>query len=139
MEDWELYKDYKGVFIKTKKFNGCIYAVIMDVQILRKSIKFWVSTISGKKRKDLEAWEHQTTKSLGGIQALIWIKRTMLEFPQHYRDRYTRKNEMDLPTHLCIEWTDSRRRDIYERLRSEGFHFTQMDGVKILIKNIKND
>lgn len=130
--EWIKDRNYKNVYYISKKFNGYQYNVIITVfdKTASKSIKYWVAASSGKKRREFEIFEEKDTKSLGGIKALFWVKEAILNFPSFYTNPYN-KTEF-----ICIGWADSRRRDIYERLKSEGFNFAMEDGSKILIKKL---
>ena len=84
MENWVKSKIWLNTYEKTKNFNGYTYRVSIIVEETRKSLKFWASISSGKKREDLEVYEEKDVKSKGGIKALIWCKNTILEFPKEY-------------------------------------------------------
>jgi hypothetical protein len=131
--DWIRDKDYEGkVYYTTKDFNGCKYYLYMSVYENSKSDKFWVSISSGKKRKDFHVFEPKENKSTGGLEALVWIKNTMLEFPEFYNSH----RKITKSQYICVSWADSRRRDIYQRLTKEGFVFTIDEGEKILMKKL---
>lgn len=131
--DWIRDRDCKGkVYYTSKDFNGCKYYLYMSVYEYSKSDKFWVSISSGKKRKYIHVFEPKENKSTGGLEALFWIKNTMLEFP----DFYNRHRESIKSQYICVSWADSRRRDIYQRLTKEGFVFTMDKGEKILMKKL---
>jgi hypothetical protein len=98
-----------------------------------KSIKLWVALSSGKKRKDLKIFEDKENKSFGGIKALIWVKKAILEFPEYYKEAYITE---DVKLYICIQWSDNRRRDVYKRLEKDGFYFKHIDGSKALVKEI---
>lgn len=128
--EWTKYEDFTNVYVTSKIFNGYQYNVIITVMDKAKSIKYWVAASSGKKRREFEIFEDKEFKSLGGIKALFWIKEAILDFPSFYRNPY-KKTE-----YICIGWADNRRRDIYERLKKEGFNFAMEQGSKILIKKL---
>lgn len=130
MENWVKSKIWLNTYEKTKNFNGYTYRVSIIVEETRKSLKFWASISSGKKREDLEVYEEKDVKSKGGIKALIWCKNTILEFPKEY------DADKKLKQFICIGWSDSRRRDIYDRLRKYGFNYSQIDNRKVLSKQI---
>lgn len=131
MNEWKINTEYMDSFYCTKEFNGYTYWVEGWAHINAKSIHLWIGASSGKKRRDLSIFEEKDNKSMGGIRALLWIKQMVLEFPEFYR-RYAHGKQM----YLCIGWADTRRRDIYERLKSEGFMFMVVDGRKCLMKKI---
>ena len=85
---------------------------------------------SGKKRRDLRVFEPKETKSTGGVKALFWAKKVILEFPEYYGNPYNQKQ------FICVHWADSRRRNIYSRLIAEGFEFGTRENKKILIKKV---
>jgi hypothetical protein len=129
----EQYEREEGkVFYTCKEFNGCKYYLYVSVYENNKSDKFWISISSGKKRKDLHIFEEKENKSTGGLKALVWIKKSMLEFPNFYN----RKNNSKKKQYICVSWADSRRRNIYQRLIKDGFSFSIDDGEKILIKKL---
>lgn len=130
---WIKHKDYANVFYVTRQFNHCTYVVSITVEDSVKSLKFWVAASSGKKRKDLVVFEEKESKSDGGLKALIWIKNQMLNFPQYYKEKY---NTKDTNLYICISWSDSRRRNIYERLLEDGFKFQIIHNNKTLIKKV---
>jgi hypothetical protein len=108
----------------------------MTIETLNKSLRCWVSVSSGKKRKELDIFHDKDNKSLGGIKALFWIKRVILEFPNYFDKMY---DTSGLNVYLCIGWADNRRRNIYSRLEKEGFYFMNIDNQKVLIKQIENE
>lgn len=129
--EWTKDKDYTNTYHTTKKFNGYQYNVFIIVEDNTKSVKYWVSVSSGKKRVEFEIFEDKENKSLGGIRALFWIKEAMYDFPKFYSKRVDGRNE-----YICIGWADSRRRDIYARLQKEGFTFTMEWNKKVLMKKL---
>ena len=129
--EWIKDKDYTNTYYTTKKFNGYQYNVFIVVEDNTKSVKYWVSVSSGKKRAEFEIFEDKENKSLGGIRALFWIKEAMYNFPEFYSKRVDGRNQ-----YICIGWADSRRRDIYARLQKEGFTFTMEWGKKVLMKKL---
>jgi hypothetical protein len=130
---WTKDPKYTNVWVIAKKFNSYQYNVIVMPEQTHKSIKYWVSVSSGKKRKEFEIFENKESKSLGGIRALFWIKEAMYDFPKFYKDKHSLSK---LNSYICIGWSDSRRRDIYKRLEKEGFQFMMDEGNKILIKKL---
>ena len=133
MSDWERVKGYINLFTCTETFNGCKYVVEVQSEDRTKSIRLWVAVSSGKKRKELKIFEEKENKSLGGLKALLWIKKVVLDFPRFYKELYRTE---DIKLYICISWADSRRRDIYQRLEKEGFFFRQIDGSKTLVKEV---
>ena len=127
--EWLKYSE--NTWYTTKKFNGYQYNVFIIVEDNAKSVKYWVSVSSGKKRSEFEIFEDKENKSLGGIRALFWIKEAMYDFPKFYSKYVDGKNE-----YLVIGWADSRRRDIYSRLQKEGFTFTVEWNKKVLMKKL---
>ncbi|MES2864064.1 MAG: hypothetical protein V4666_08095 [Bacteroidota bacterium] len=130
--EWERDKKFTNVWHVIQEFNGFKYEVVAVIEQTDKVDKFWFSAGSGKKRKELSVWEEKDKKSLGGIHALIWIKNMILSFPEYYTNSpYGRSKKR---RYLCIGWSDSKRRNIYERLLKYGFVFQMEQGSKILIK-----
>lgn len=130
--EWAKDVKFKNVYITSKKFNNYQYNVLITLEdtTKSKSIKYWVSASSGKKRREFEVFEEKEVKSLGGIKALFWIKEAILDFPFFYGNPYNKTE------YICIAWADNRRRNIYERLKKEGFVFAMESGVKILRKKL---
>jgi len=131
---WNKHPDYTNVFIYEKIFNKYTYRIEVQVEQYAKTVRFWISLSSGKKRKELSVFEDKPNKSLGGIKALIWAKKEILNFPYWYTRSYITE---DKKCFICIGWEDSRRRNIYERLKKEGFYFMNIDKCKTLIKEIE--
>lgn len=130
---WVKNDKFTNVFASTKTFGKYKYIVEILVDYKPKTIRFWVSVSSGKKRKELNIFEDKENKSFGGIKALFWIKRAILKFPEFYTKDYITE---DVKCFICIHWADSRRRDIYKRLKKEGFYFMPIEGQKTLIKEV---
>lgn len=129
--EWFTDNRYRGVYYTSKIFNGYQYKTEILVEHSDKTLKYWVSVSSGKKRRDLDIFESKESKSLGGLRALLWAKEAMYDFTNYYSYRvYDRKE------YICIGWSDSRRRDIYQRLLKEGFVLTREWGKKILMKKL---
>lgn len=132
IEDWEKLDRERYSLISN--FDGTDYKISVFVQENSKSIKIWVGVSSGNKRKHLEIYEDSEVVRVGGIKALLWIKNEILRFGTLYGEEY----KGNLKVYMCIEWADSRRRDIYHRsLSKEGFRFGMDEGEKILIKRLK--
>ena len=131
--EWNKLDGYTNVFYKLNKFNGCMYKISITIEETGKSIRMWVDVSSGKKRRHLDIFEEKDDKSYGGIKALMWLKQTMLGFPEWFKSNY---NTEDVKLYICIAWSDSRRRDIYSRLEKEGFFFKKIDRCKVLVKDI---
>lgn len=129
---WVKCKEWTNVYTTSKKFNGYQYNVFITIEdkTKSKSIKYWIAASSGKKRREFDIFENKDSKSLGGIRALFWIKEAILDFPSFYGNPYNKTE------YICIAWADSRRRDIYERLKTEGFNFAMESGSKILMKKL---
>ena len=129
--EWIKDKKYTNLYYISKQFNGFQYNAVMTLEESDKSVKYWFSISSGKKRKDFEIFEEKASKSLGGIRALFWIKEAMYDFPKYFSNRVRGRTE-----YLMIGWADSRRRNIYQRLEKEGFLFMVDNGNKILMKKL---
>ena len=134
--NWTKDKNYTNVWITTEKFNGYQYNVIIIPEQTDKSIKYWIQVSSGKKRKEFEIFEEKESKSLGGVRTLFWIKDAMYDFPKFYTEKI---GISKLSSYICIGWSDSRRRNIYQRLQKEGFQFANYEGKKILMKKLNYD
>ena len=129
--EWIKDKAYTNVYYTSTIFNGYQYNAVMALEETDKSVKYWFSISSGKKRKEFQIFEDKENKSLGGIRALFWIKEAMYDFPLFYGYRIRGRKQ-----YLCVGWADNRRRNIYERLIKEGFQFRSERGNKILIKKL---
>jgi hypothetical protein len=129
--EWIKDKRYTNLYYISKQFNGFTYNAVMTLEESDKSVKYWFSISSGKKRKDFEIFEEKGSKSFGGIKSLFWLKECLLDFPNFFARRLYGRNQ-----YICIGWSDNRRRNIYERLVKEGFQFMVEGGRKILIKKL---
>lgn len=88
------------------------------------SEKAFVTLSSGNKRKYKDIYEQKEYKSGGGLEALIWVRDTILEFPKFKRTKY-----------ILIGWADSRRKRIYKRgLCKFGFYEARVGGLPCLLK-----
>ncbi|HSE99874.1 MAG TPA: hypothetical protein VLA48_03175 [Nitrososphaeraceae archaeon] len=122
--------DYK-LFKCSNTFEGDVYTVQIYVEEIEfKSVKFHVGLSSGKKRKHRDIFEEKEVKSKGGLRALFWVKRMIMEFPEWYGSKAPKQ-------YICIQWADNRRRNIYSRLQRDGFMFIIDGGEKMLRKTIK--
>lgn len=133
---WRRIEDpyWDEVYEMKEEFNGDVYSVFISCEHNPKSVRYWVSTSSGKKRKHREIFEEKESKSKGGIKALLWIKDKVLEFPKWYNDNQCRvENKKE---YICVHWTDSKRRNVYSRLQNYGFKFTVDGKYKILMKRV---
>ena len=131
--EWIKDKNYTNVWLTTKKFNSYQYNVIIIPDITDKTIKYWIHASSGKKRKEFEIFEDKENKSLGGLRALFFIRDAMYDFPKFYAEK---RGISRLKAYICIGWSDSRRRNIYQRLEKEDFQFANHEGKKILMKKL---
>lgn len=138
MEDWESDKYLTDTFNIYKKIGSIQYKLTITIYYDTKVIKYWVSMSSGRKRKQLEVYEDKSEKSNGSISILLWAKKSIDKFPEYYRNCKSEKFfEKYKKEYICINWSDSRRRDIYSRLKKYGYYFMKVDNEKILIKEIK--
>jgi len=137
MSEWKLGKeeDYYDWYYKKVYFNGTQYRLSIWPYPEIKSIRLWVGMSSGNKRKHVDSGTHDNVGRLGGIKALVWIKKQVLEFPDFYiKDAHLKKG---VKLFVCVGWEDNRRRNIYHRaLKDEGFRFAIEEGKKILMKRI---
>lgn len=129
--EWIKDRRYTNLYHISKDFNGYTYNAVMTLKETDKSVKYWFSISSGKKRKDFNVFEEKESKSFGGLKALLWLKECLFDFPNFFAPRLRGRSQ-----YFCIGWADSRRRDIYERLQKEGFQFMIEGGRKILIKKL---
>lgn len=129
--DWIKDKRYTNLYYISKQFNGFQYNAVMTLEESNKSVKYWFSISSGKKRKDFEIFEEKGNKSFGGVSALYWLKECLIDFPSFFAPKVYGRKE-----YLCVGWADTRRRNIYERLQKEGFQFMLEGGRKILMKKL---
>jgi hypothetical protein len=129
---WSKVEGYLNVYAISEVFNGFQYNVVMTLGESDKTVKYWVSISSGKKRKDFEVFEEKANKSFGGLKALFWIKSAVFSFSEFFKPRLNGRQE-----YICVGWADARRRDIYENyLKREGFTFAMEFGNKILMKKL---
>ena len=129
--EWIKDKRYTNLYYISKQFNGFTYNAVMTLEETDKSVKYWFSISSGKKRKDFEIFEEKDNKSFGGVSALFWLKECLLDFPTFFAPRLYSRNQ-----YLVIGWADSRRRNIYQRLEKEGFQFAMENNKKVLVKKL---
>ncbi|MFT6125746.1 MAG: hypothetical protein ACJAVA_000187 [Flavobacteriaceae bacterium] len=131
--DWYKDIDCNNTFLCHRYFGKYKYLVEIWVEETTNSLRFWAAVSSGKKRKELMVFEDKSTKSLGGIKALLWVKNAILNFPEYYDENYYCEG---FKVYICIRWSDNKRRDIYSRLEKEGFYFMPIDNNKTLIKEV---
>lgn len=124
-------KEQHEYYSLSKYFDKYEYKITVWIDESDKSLKYWFGVSSGNKRKDLEIFEEKDKKSYGGLKALLWIKNSIFEFSNFYKNYVHGRKE-----YICISWADSRRRNIYERLTEYGFKFQTIYGEKILIKKL---
>lgn len=124
-------RKHHNFYTISKYFGKYKYVVSVFVEETDKSLKYWVGASSGRKRKQLDIFEQKSDKSFGGIKALLWIKSCIFEFPKTHNKYVHGRKE-----YICIQWSDSRRRDIYSRLIKYGFEFQMIGGEKTLIKRL---
>lgn len=133
-KEWHRSKVTRDIYYCERTFNGCTYRVTIYVENWIKSVKFHCGASSGRKRKDLEVFLEKDNKSTGGIRALLWIRDKIFEFPNVYAQ--WDKASKNKNRYILIGWSDNRRRNIYERLKKDGFYFAYDDGKKHLIKKL---
>lgn len=128
----EWFRDFRYVertWFTTEVFNKCTYLVEITEYTRNKTNLFYISISSGKKRKHLDTFRAKELKSSGGVKALVWCKKAMEDFIS------THEFDLKVKNKICIAWSDSRRRDIYERFLPE-FHLEYIDNQKTLVKNL---
>lgn len=132
--NWTEDKQYRDIFSTYKYFGDYKYVVTVYCNYFSKSIHFEFGASSGKKRKELDVFGNKENKSFGGMKALLWIKEAILSFPSWYTEIYNTDN---MKLYICIEWSDTKRKNIYSRLTKEGFRFQTIVGERKLIKEVK--
>ncbi len=130
--EWERDTRYEGYYyFKKETFNDFVYYLEAYVEYTFKKETYWFALSSGKKRKELDIYIEKERKSKGGLQALIWAKKEILDFPEFIGNPFRKSR------YIAIRWADNRRRDIYARtLLKEGFQFQIIEREKVLIKKI---
>lgn len=125
---------YNEYFVIEKHFNGIKYRLEISPHVHKRTVYCYVSLSSGKKRKDLKIFMDKGYKNNGvGISALLWAKRLMLSFPDYYQSLPGRDHK-NKKVYIAINWSDNRRRDIYSRLKQQGFIFMNTEFGKSLVK-----
>ena len=88
-------------------------------------------------KKRSKKWPEDPSETTGrdGLLPAIWAIQTLEKAVELWLKEYDK-------VRVCIEWEDSRRREIYGRvLGKRGYYFTMWDGYKVLekvyIKEIK--
>ena len=84
-------------------------------------------TVYHKRKK---RWPADPTELTGrdGLIPAGWALQILDSVVEFYLDRYE-------TVRVCIEWHDSRRRDVYSKvLGRKGYYFTHWDGGKVLEK-----
>lgn len=133
--EWNKLEKYQDCFHTSKEFNGYTYNVIISVEKSDKSVKYFVAVSSGKKRKEFDIFEEKLTKSFGGVKALFWIREAIYDFPIFYSARISSKDKRN--KYICIGWSDSRRKKIYQRyLEKDGFILMRDNNYNILMKKL---
>ena len=129
--EWTRYRQEDGLFYyKTEVFNDYKYHLEAYIDSTFKTEIFWFALSSGKKRKELDIYVDKENKSKGGIKALMWAKKEILDFPNFAG------NPLKKRRYIGILWSDNRRRNIYSRLLKEGFQFQIINKQKVLIKKL---
>ena len=134
-KSWGRDLQYKNAFSIYKKFNNTFYKLTIQLELHRKTMKYWVFLSSGKKRKEFNYYEDKPYKSDGGVQALLWAKEKIFSFHNYFISHYHVEKEVK-NFYICLKWTDSTRRNVYSRLIKYGFYFMYDEGEKILMKKI---
>ena len=132
---WNKLEKYQDCFYTSKEFNGYTYNVVISVEKSDKSIKYFVAVSSGKKRKEFDIFEEKLNKSFGGVRSLFWIREAIYDFPVFYSARISSKDMRN--KYLCIGWSDSRRKKIYQRyLEKDGFIMMRDNNYNVLMKKL---
>jgi len=129
--NWIKSTEYYDTYSCTEYFNEYKYTILIWVEKSHKSVKYWMGVSSGKKRRELEIFEEKEDKSLGGIEALLWVRNCFFDFPLFYAPYVKGRKE-----YLCVSWADTRRKNIYKRLEKYGFRFMVDQGQEVLIKKL---
>ena len=133
--NWTKSDKYQDCFYTSKEFNGFTYNVVISVEKTDKSIKYYVAVSSGKKRKEFDIFEEKLNKSFGGIKALFFVRDAIFDFPIFYSSRISSKDKRN--KYLCIGFSDSRRKKIYQRyLEKDGFILMRDNNYNILMKKL---
>ena len=133
--NWNKLDKYQDCFYTSKEFNGYTYNVVISVEKSDKSIKYFVAVSSGKKRKEFDIFEEKLNKSFGSIRVLFWIRESIFDFPVFYSSRTSNKDKRN--KYLCIGWSDSRRKKIYQRyLEKDGFILMRDNNYNVLMKKL---
>lgn len=118
------YKDER--YINVYHYKYLTYRITIEVETLKKSVRYFVLLSSGKKRKQLDIYEQKSQKTNGNLKNLKELYNIILSFDKYYNS--------DKKTMYCINWSDSRRRKIYERLLlNKGWIIRKIDNYDTLI------
>ena len=72
----------------------------------------------------------------GDLEGLLWAKNQMIEFEQFICGKHGYGRE----TTICVNWTDNRRRNVYEHyLTRIGYVMGFRNGNKCLFKKVREE
>lgn len=67
-----------------------------------------------------------------GFKGLLWAKKKIIEFEEFIKEKH-----VDIPIIIYCDWTDNKRRKIYERgLSNIGYKYNFLFNRKVLSKTI---
>ena len=110
-------------FLHDKTLDNIDYSVVLAIANKKKHIREWL----------LGTRDVLSDKETGrcGIEGLLWAKRMLLAFEDHVAKRRERIT-------LSIDWTDARRKRVYERgLLPLGYLSGMRKGRKCLYKKLQ--
>lgn len=136
MYEINLIKDGNNYYYKSKNEFGQIILLKLTSVMTYKHISYWVCFQIGK-RKD--GYKYMQTTGKDGLKSLIWAKNCIKNFIESIKNRTNfYLTDETLKYSVIIQWDDNRRRNVYYYgLKSLRFYYGMIDGIKVLIKDIK--
>jgi len=137
---WIRLDGYTNYFYLIFKENNTFYKIGIIREENNKSVKLWIDLISNRKKSKLDistldSKDYDTNhNSDGGIKALLKVKKYI---EQYYLEDFSTYFILTKKTiYVCIGWWDSKRRNVYSRLLSDGYEYIMDHNKKILRKKI---
>jgi hypothetical protein len=127
-EDEVCYRIY--TYINNSKYEMSFYSYWFNNF---KTVRFYISIGSGKKRKETQMGAiEKTNKSDGGLKTLVWCKEMIKKFIEEYESLSVWHKDLE-SMYLIVQWENNRLREIYKnKLKDLGFYTTVDMGQKCL-------
>lgn len=135
---WVKDEEFPNHYLYKLELEGATYIISILVPYTDNlsNIRYYVGVSSGTKRYEFDIFTDKKNKTKGSLSNLHKVYDVIMSFDKWFMDTYFISDTVS--RYYCIEWSDTRRKRIYQRLlESKGWRITNFEGTYSLTKKIK--